>query len=119
MTIKLYRMTIANSWYDHKVKLVREYELHFKIARRGRIQNVRRHLAERGVPYFQQSIYRKYKRWMPKRKLKVRFEREEPALKSQSIITIEARTMHYRGKRWNAYPLPSKTLSYAKRRGKK
>ena len=117
--VHIYRMTISSSWYDEEEQKAKEYELHFQIARYGDIRTVRTHLAKRGLPYFQQMVYRKYKRWIKKNRIKTRFEGEEPALKSQSIISIEARRMEYRGKRWNAYPLPSRKLSYAKRRRKK
>jgi hypothetical protein len=109
-------MTIATAWYDARAKRVREYEMHFKVARRGRIRNVRRQLARRGVPYFQKAIYDLYRRWIPKRKIRISFEREEPAPKVERTIAIEARRMEGVGKRWKAYPLPSRKLSYAKRR---
>jgi hypothetical protein len=112
-------MTIATVWYDQKVRHAREQEMHFRVARRGKISNVRRHLANRGVPYFQRTIYRLYKKWIPRRKIKVRFEREEPATRVEPTITIEARRMEYRGKRWKAYRLPSRTLRYAMKRRRK
>lgn len=114
-----YRMTIASTWYDTRTRRVREYEMHFKIARPGRIRNVRRQLARRGVPYFQRAIYRLYRRWIPRGKIRVSFEREEPATKAERTITVEARRMEGVGKRWKAHRVPSRILSYVKRRGKK
>jgi len=113
---RTYRMTVASTWYDAEAGVAREYEMHFKVARRGRIQTVRLHLAKKGATYFQQAIYRQTGKWIRKRKIRVSFEREEPAAKGQSTITIEARSMQYRGRRWKAYPLPSRTLNYAKKR---
>ena len=116
--IRMFRMTDSSTWYDEEAQQVREYELHFKVARRGKIRNVRRYLARRGIPYFQQSIYRLYEHWIVKRKIRVSFEREEPARKVERIIQIEVRRMEGVGKRWKAYPLPSRVLSYAKKRRK-
>jgi hypothetical protein len=112
-------MTIASTWYDKKAGGAKEYELHFKIARRGNIRSVRRKLALRGVPYFQQFVYRRLKRWVPKARLKVRFEREEPATRTENGISIEGRSMLFKGKRWSAYPLVSRELNYAKKKRKR
>src|SRR3989442_8629015 len=115
--VRLFRMTIAsNIWYDHGAQRVREFEMHFKVARRDSIANVRRHLANRGVTYFQQNIYRQHRRWIPKRDLRVAFEREEEALQPSDTITIQVRGMEGRGKRWEAIPFPSRTLAYTKRK---
>jgi len=116
--VRTFRMTISSLWYDKKARRAREYELHFRVARRGGIRNVRRHLARRGVPYFQRTIYRKYKRWIPKGRIKVRFEREEPARKVERTIQIEVRRMEGKGRQWKAYRMPSRVLSYAKKRRK-
>ncbi|MGB6680716.1 MAG: hypothetical protein WBF08_05245 [Candidatus Bathyarchaeia archaeon] len=114
--VRLYRMTVASAWYDQKEKNKKEYELHFKIARHGKIRTVRKRLKQRGVKYFQSRVYREFKKWIPRRKVKARFEREEPALKSQPRITVVVRGMEYKGKRWNAFSLPDRILNYAKRR---
>mgnify|MGYP001088364210 CR=1 FL=1 len=113
---RVYRMTISSTWYDRRTRKAKEFELHYRVARHGKIARIRRHLARRCAVHFQQSAYRIFKRWIPKRKVKIRFERESPALKTQQLIRIEARRMEYRGKQWNAYLLPSRTLSYVKRR---
>jgi hypothetical protein len=115
---RTYRMTIASTWYDKTARAQREYEAHFSVARRGKIRTVRRHLANRGAPYFQRLIYGRFRRWIPKKKIRISFEREEPARKVQPEITIELRGMQYRGRKWRATPLPSKVLRYAKRRRK-
>jgi hypothetical protein len=117
--VRTYRMTVASSWYDKKEGCQREYEMHFKATRTGRLRNIRRYLAKRGVPYFQQTIYRMYRRWIPKRTIRVAFEREQPALKSDRLIQIEFRGMQYRGKRWKAIPLPTRVLSYVKKKRKR
>jgi len=116
--VRTYRMTISSTWYDANAERVREYEMHFKAARRGRIRTVRRYLARRGVPYFQLTVYRLYGRWIPKRKVKVAFEREQPAKKTERLIKIEARRMEGKGRRWEAYPLPSKVLRFVKKKRK-
>jgi hypothetical protein len=109
-------MTIATVWYDEAAGAAKEYEFHFKVARAGDIRRVRRALAERGAPYFQQLVYRRIKRWIPLRKIKVRFEKEEAATKKDSRIHIEGRSMFYRGKKWQAYSLGTWELNYAKKR---
>jgi len=119
MSARVYRMTIFTTWYDKMASGAREYELHFMIARRGRIRTVRRTLMERGVPYFQGLLYRRLKKWIPKRKVKVRFEREQPALRSESKIRLEGRSMLFRGKRWWAYPFGRWELDYARKKRRK
>lgn len=116
---RLYQMTIASTWYDKTARAQREYEAHFSGARRGRIRTIRRHLAKRGAPYFQRLIYRRFGKWIPKNKLRISFEREEPARKIQREITIELRGMQYRGRKWKATTIPSKVLRYAKRKRKR
>src|SRR3989442_12485985 len=110
-------MTSASRvWYDESAQRVREFEMHFKVARRESIGSVRLHLERRGVPYFQQNVYRQQRRWIPRRDLRVFFEREELALQPSDTITIQVRGMEGRGKRWEATPFPSRTLPYIKRK---
>ncbi len=116
MTIHMYRMTIASTWYDEGARHSREYELHFKVPLQGRPENIRRRLARRGVPYFQQQTYRKYGKWVPRRKIRVSFEREEKARRAERRISVNVRTMRYRGKHHRATALPSRVISYGKRR---
>jgi hypothetical protein len=113
-------MTIARVWYDREAEHVREYEMHYKVAREGNIKKTREYLAKRCVRHFQQNIYRKFKRWIPKRKVRVSFEREQPTVldKSEDLIQIESRRMEIRGKKWKAYPLPSRVLNYVKKKRK-
>lgn len=117
--VRTYRATIASTWYDKDAERVREYEMHFKVARRGSIRANRRYLARRGAPYFQQTVYRLYKYWIPKWKVRVAFEREEPAEKPEELIQIEVRRMEGKGKRWKAFPLPSRVLAYEKQQRKR
>ena len=114
--VQTYKMTIATSWYDATERGAKSYEQHFTVTRPGKIRTVRRTLSKRGLGYFQRSIYRRYKKWTPKRKMKIRFEREEPAKKKENTIRVEGSSMLYRGKRWWAYPLPHTVLSYGKKR---
>ena len=116
--VLLYLMTIASTWYDKRVKAAREYELHFAAARRGNRRTVRRHLARRGTEYFQRLIYRRIRKWIPARNIKIGFEREEIADRSETRIRVDGRSMVYRGKRWWAYPLGRWELTYARRKRK-
>ena len=110
------RMTIASMWYDSREEYQREYELHFLAARRGKLKTTRRALARRGLQYFQQQIYRKYGIWVPKRRIRVSFEREERASRTDRRIVVNARTMRFRGKHHSATALPSRVISYVRRR---
>ena len=118
--IRIYRMTIASVWYDEDAEHVKEFEMHYKVARAGSIRGTRRNLAKRGASHFQQNVYRKFKRWIPKKKIRVSFEREQPGLKTQKLIKIEIRRMEGTGKRnrWKAIPLPSRVLNYVKKKRK-
>jgi len=112
-------MTIASTWYDKDKKAAQEYELHFRVARKGDITRVRRQLAQRGLGYFQRRVYREAGRWIPKHRIKTKFEREQPALAPQRDIAIEARRMEYRGRDWKARPLLSRVIGYVKKRYKR
>jgi hypothetical protein len=116
MSYRTYHMTVSTVWYDKASAGAREYELHFTVGRRGKIRTVRRTLAKRGAPYFQRLIHRRTKRWIPLRRIRVRFEREETATRIDSRIRVDGRSMLYRGKRWRAYPLGSWEMNYARKR---
>lgn len=119
--VRMYRMTISTTWYDKEAEHAREYEMHYKVARRGRIRSIRRNLAKRCIPHFQQNAYRRRKQWVPKREVRVSFEREQPTVldKSEKLISIESREMQYRGKQWKAYREKSRVLTYVKKRHKR
>lgn len=119
--VRIYRMTISSTWYDIEEQHAREYEMHYKVARKGRIRNIRQYLAKRCVPHFQQNAYRRCKRWIPKRKVRVSFEREQTTIleKSEKLINIESRQMRYRGKKWKADPEKSRVLTYVKQKRKR
>ena len=111
MTIRIYRMTVASVWYDEGVHKAREFEMHFKVARIGDIRETRAHLAKRGTGYFQNRIYYLEKRWVPLSRIRIGFEREEPAQEIDDWIRIEIRQMRGVGKRrrWKAFgELPRK-----------
>jgi len=116
MSVRLYRMTIASNWYDDRMRFAREFEMHFKAVRRGELRSIRRALARKGVQYFQRAVYRKHGKWIPKRKIRVSFEREEKARKAQRDMSVDGRTMRYLGKHHRATALPSRVISYGKKR---
>lgn len=112
---RIYRMTVASVWYDQDVHKTREYEMHFKVSRSGDIREQRIYLAKRGTGYFQNRIYYLTKQWVPLSKIRVAFEREEPAQEIDEWIRIEIRHMQGVGKRrqWKAYgELPRKIRYY-------
>lgn len=112
----LYRMTVASTWYDKPSRCAREYEMHFKVSRPGKLRTVRYRLARRGTEYFQRLVYRRFRKWIPKRKIRIGFEREELATEVQQNIAIEVRSMEYRGRQRRAFPWPPREVSYAKKR---
>jgi len=112
---RLYRMHIATVWYDQRAEFQREYESHFEASRLGSPRRIRRALARRGIAQFQRDIYRTHRVWLPLRKLRVSFEREEQAAAVDRFIKVYTRSMRYRGKNWSATALPPKVITYAKK----
>jgi hypothetical protein len=112
-------MTIATRWYDQRAQRARSYEAHFKAARHGNIGTVRKKLANKGVPFFQRQIKQRYGVTIPKGKMRISFEREEPATKIEREAHVEFRVMEFRGRQHSAAPSPSKILRYVRRRRKR
>jgi hypothetical protein len=112
---RLYHMTIATAWYDRRVEFQREYEQHFESSRRGSPRRIRRALARRCIPIIQRDIYRTHHVWIPLRRIRVNFEREEQAAAVERFIKVYTRSMRYRGKQWKATALPPKVITYAKK----
>jgi hypothetical protein len=117
-TIRIYRMTVATRWYDGTVGKARLYEGHFKVARQGSIHTVRRNLADKGVPFFQRTIWNRYHKWISKSQIRIGFEREESAFKASPEVQVEFRDLEFRGKRYSAFPRPSSTMRYVRGRRK-
>jgi len=71
---------------------------------------------ERGILMFERALYRKFKKWIPKRKIRISFEREQPTIrdKPEDFQNGSSKNGNQR-KKWRAYPLPSKVLSYVKK----
>ena len=118
MQVQVHRMTVSSIGYDPTARRAVGYEMHFKAARGGDIRRVRREMARRGVEYFQAYVYRRHRRWVPKGKIRVGFERERPATKTEPLMMIEVRRMEFVGRQYEGYPLPSRRLPYVKRRRK-
>lgn len=114
-TISTYRMTTSTLWYYMPAQMEQGYEMHFKTARRGKIEDVRRALELEGVAYFQETIHKRFGRWIPRRRIRIGFEREEPAARVQNSVTVQAVYMEYRGGEWKSTVIPSKVLSSAKK----
>ncbi len=112
-------MTIASAWYDARFRCARECEMHFKAVRRGELRSIRRALARRGIRYFQREIYRKHGKWIPKRKIRVSFEREEKAWKARRDISVNVRSMRYQGRHHRATALPSRVIRYGRKKRKR
>jgi len=112
----MFHTTISTKWSDERTQTAREHEMYFVVARRGDIRRIRRNLAKRGVELFQRDVYRRHRRWIPKRRIKVAFEREKPAKRAEDVIKVESLTMDYKGRRWKATRHPSRVISYGRRR---
>jgi hypothetical protein len=112
---RLYRMTVAAGWYDPRAGFKREYEMHFKVARRGSPRRVRRELARRAISDFQRQVYRLDGTWVPLRKIRAQYEREEAAAAEQRFIEVYTRVMRRRGKHWSATALPPRVIPYARK----
>jgi len=111
--IRLYRMTIATYHYDKRTHQLTEYEAHFKVARRGRdVARIRRRLAELGAGYFQRWLHRRYKVWIPKRKLRIAFERERHARRQQRYASVRWFSMRRVKGRWTSQELPAGKMRY-------
>ena len=117
--IRTYSMTISTFTSDPREGKLVEHEIYYKVARRGKIGTVRKHLAKRGLKHFQQNVYRLAHRWPKKKYVRISFERESTARKSEPIIKIDIIKMVKKLGRWVARRFPSRTLSYARRRHKK
>ena len=110
--VRLNRMTIATYHYDKRTHQLTEYEAHFKIARRGRVTWIRRRLAKLGAGYFQRWLHRRYRTWIPKRKLRIAFERERHARKQQRHASVRWFGMRRVKRRWTSQELPTGKMSY-------
>ena len=71
--VRVYRMTIASVWYDGHASGVKEYEMHYKVAQKGAIRDILDYLAKRCIVHFQQTVYRKFKRCIPKSRIRIAF----------------------------------------------
>ena len=117
--VRVYRATVATFHYDKPTRQLIEYEMHFKIARRGKLRTIRARLAKLGLKHLQSWLRRYAKISIPKGKLKVAFEREAHARKQQTHASVRRFVMHRVKGRWTSKELPAGTMSYVRRRRKK
>jgi hypothetical protein len=116
-TINTYRMTASTVGKGYYLPAGMEwgYEMHFKTARRGKIEDMRRALETEGTEHFQKTMHDEFGRTIPKRRIRVGFEREEPTTRVQSTVLVESTYLEYQGGKWESTAMPSKVLRYAKR----
>jgi hypothetical protein len=114
LIVRRYRWTVSSVFYDKRSECKREIETHYSVAVSGRIRDNRRKLGLRGARYHQYLIYAKFGRPLPRGDIKVRFERENvvPASKLDSKISVEGRSMQYKGPQWTATALPSEQIPF-------
>ena len=106
----LYRLTVSNVRYDSSASRMREDEIHFRVARKGSLRRNRRILGRRALRYFQWYIFKRYGKFIPLAKIRVHFEREEPAKQAQTKIAAEIRMMEQEDGRWQAHQQPSRII---------
>lgn len=115
--INTYRMTastVGNGYYL-PAGMGRGYEMHFKTARRGKIEDVRRALETEGTEYFQKTMHDEFGRSTLKRRIRIGFEREEPTTRVQNTVIVESMYLEYQDGKWESTAMPSKVLRYAKK----
>jgi len=88
------------------------FEGHYTAAISGEIHDVRLDLADFCIPHFRRTVLRHTGQRISEDKIRVGWEREEPALAPSSDIRVEFREMSYRGKQIYARRLPAETLRY-------
>jgi hypothetical protein len=104
-------MTLSTRGYS-PIQNAWSFEGHYTAALSGDIGDVRVDLADFGIPHFRGAIMRRYGLRIPEDKIRVGWEREEPALASSPDVHVEFREMTYRGKQAYARRLPAETLRY-------
>jgi len=108
---RVYHMTLATRGYSPSQNAW-SFEAHYTAALSGDIGDVRVDLADFGIPHFRGAIMRRYGLRIPESKVRVGWEREEPALSSSPDVHVEFREMTYRGKQAHARRLPAEVLRY-------
>jgi hypothetical protein len=106
------QMTLASEGYDQATERQLIFEADFSAVRRGSIREIRTELANRTIPWFQLQIRRKYGLKIPRRKIRVGFQREEPAPKTQRDIQINLRAIEFRGRIHHAHKEPPVHLRF-------
>ena len=116
-TINTYRMTASTIGKGYYLPAGMEwgYEMHFKTSRRGKIDDVRRALETEGTEHFQKTTHDEFGRSIPKRRIRIGFEREEPTTRVQSTVLVESTYLKYQGGKWESTAMPSKVLRHAKK----
>jgi hypothetical protein len=111
----VYRMTVFSRRYDAREGFARTHEFYFVTRRRGSRRTVRRTLARKGIPYFQQAVYRWHRQWIPAHKIRVSFETEEQTEAVDRKIRIYPTNARYCGKQYAVTRLPPREIAYARR----
>lgn len=114
--VMTHRMTVSTFHYDHKEKKLSEYEMYFKIARRGDPTKIRANLAEKGREHFRKWLNRHD---IPlQRDTEVHFELEQAAKRTQEYASVRRFVIRRINKRWVAEELAPGRMRYGRRRRK-
>ena len=108
---RLYRMTLSTRGYSLGQNAW-SFEAHYTAALPGDIGDVRVDLADFCIPHFRRAVLRRTGVRIPEGKIRVGWEREEPALTPSPDIHVEFREMTFRGKETHARRLPPEVLRY-------
>ena len=108
---RVYRMTLSTRGYSLGQNAW-SFEGHYTAALPGDIHKVRFDLADFCIPRFRRTVLRLAGQRISEDKIRVGWEREEPALAPSPDVHVEFREMTYRGKQTYARRLPAETLRY-------
>jgi len=104
-------MTLATRGYSPSQNAW-SFEAHYTAALSGDIGDVRVDLADFGIPHFRRAVLRHTGLRISDDKIRVGWEREEPALTPSPDIHVDFREMTYRGRQTHARRLPPEALRY-------
>jgi hypothetical protein len=115
LSVRVYRATaVYGSWYDGQQ--ARGFEGHFVTSLSGEIGANRIKFAKVITPIFQKQIYQEHKIRVSPGQIRIRFEREQPALTRSRNVRAEFLEMTYRGRERHAERFPSQLFKWPKAR---
>jgi hypothetical protein len=115
----LIRMTLTTRSSNSMERVAFGTDIHLKAGFRGNVRMNRKLFAERGIPYFQHFVYDRTGVWIPRFKIRVRYEREQPTSRATKTASVIGQTMAFRGRHVAATsPIRSRMILRGKMREK-